>query len=146
MEEEYSLYKTKQRQELLEFMRKNTGQPLSVQQIYAYLQTGEKPVGLTTVYRYIDKLRREGKIRKYHLEGNPTPHYEYVEDSTEGLNFQCDKCGKIEHIACQNFLHTTAHMFEDHGIKVNTSKTIFYGECQECGNAPQDKKEGEPHV
>lgn len=126
-------YKTKQRQELLDFMRAHVGEHLSVHQIYAHFRQQDKPIGLTTIYRYIDKLSEEGLIRRYSPGDSSGASYEYIEEENPLISFHCDVCGKIEHIHCENFNHTAQHMFDDHGIRVNTRKTIFYGECHDCG-------------
>lgn len=139
-EGECVMYKTKQRQDLLDFMRSNVGQHVSIHQIYQHFKAQGKPIGLTTIYRYIDKLSEEGLIRKYNAAGANGASYEYVDEEQPRISFQCDVCGKIEHIQCENFNHTAQHMFEDHGIRLNTRKTIFYGECHECGERTTPNK------
>ncbi len=127
------MYNTKQRQELLQYLQNNVGVQLSSTQIYQYFQgEGKKPIGLSTIYRYIDALLKEGHVRKYYIEGDNTAYYEYVDPDAGTISFQCDSCGKIEHIHCSDFGHTKEHMLKDHGILVNTKKTVFYGECSAC--------------
>lgn len=128
------MYKTRQRSQLLEYIKSMIGTPISAADIYEHFKNTEQAIGLSTIYRYLDKLNKESLIRKYYLKDDQTAYYEYAKktSSQDSLNFQCDICGKVEHFSCKEFFSTQEHILKDHGISLNTSKTVLRGECKDC--------------
>lgn len=60
-------YKTKQKEIILNFFIENKNKHLTASDIVKYINSNEETVGMTTVYRYLDKLVSAGIIRKYFL-------------------------------------------------------------------------------
>ena len=69
-------YKTEQRKELLEFMVKNTNKFVKADDIEKYLKNRNISVGLTTIYRFLNSLEKQGKVRVEYREH--TKFYQYI--------------------------------------------------------------------
>ena len=102
-------------------------------------QTGES-VGLTTVYRHLEKLVAENKVEKYHIDGMKSACFCAVDESIgedeDNLTMKCQSCGDIVHFSCPDLSHLYAHFAEEHRISIDPRKTLFYGKCDKC-SAPQ---------
>ena len=58
-------YKTRQRANILEYLKENTGKHVTADEIINYFKKTKNPIGKSTVYRCIDSLVEENIIRKY---------------------------------------------------------------------------------
>lgn len=123
-------YRTRQRDIILELLKKNTDSHLSSEDVCEMLKsTGEK-VGATTVYRYLEKLYTEGKVQKYITD---RARYTYVDNNCrEHFHLKCTECGKVLCADCDFLAGLDLHIGQHHGFKVDTSKTVFYGICSKC--------------
>jgi Fur family ferric uptake transcriptional regulator len=132
-----SQYQTKQGNSLLEYLGKAPGRHFTVQEICAYFKNQDVPIGMTTVYRQLDKLVREGTVKKCVVDRNSPACYVYTEDTQpevlEGtVHCLCDRCGKLIHLHCSELAGLKEHLSEHHGFELNITKTVFYGICEEC--------------
>ena len=60
-------YHTKQREVILEFLQNSGSRHVSVEEVLEHLKAEGQKVGRTTIYRYMEKLTREGTLRKYFI-------------------------------------------------------------------------------
>ena len=126
-------YKTKQRTVIEALLEKNEGH-LTVEEICKKLEKSGDNVGRTTVYRTLEKLEREGIVRKYSAVGESCC-YQYIGGDSECNNhfhLKCEKCGKLIHLECSELISISGHISEHHGFSVNPLKTVFYGVCEVC--------------
>ena len=122
-------YNTKQKDRIHEIV-KNKNKSFTIKEIYDDLN---KEIGLTTIYRFITKLEKEGLVRKEaSIEGNA--YYEYLERCEEENHFylKCDNCGKLIHIDCDCISDLTKHILNEHSFSLNKKKIIINGLCKEC--------------
>ena len=121
-------YNTKQKDLILNVL-KNKKKEFTVKDIYDEL---DNKVGLTTIYRLVDKLVLEGRINKS-ISNNIT-YYQYLEDCNEENHFylKCDNCGRLVHIDCDCIVELSEHIFKEHNFKPNKNKIIISGICKEC--------------
>ena len=71
-------YKTKQREQLLDYMKTVPGKHFTVNDVCEYLHRQGSTIGQTTVYRQIEKMVDEGIMQKYVIDAMkanllPTP-------------------------------------------------------------------------
>lgn len=129
-------YNTKQSTELLEYLRSLGGEHVTAFVIHAYLKQAGKTVGLTTVYRQLDKLVAAGLVNKYALDGTSSACYEYLgEDGgchKQCFHCKCTVCGELVHLHCETMEGVSSHLSVNHGFELDTKRTVFYGICGKC--------------
>ena len=133
-------YNTKQRNKILSFLKANAARHLTVDDITFALSSLGISVGKTTVYRYMDKLANEGRVRKYFVSNSKSVCYEYIEDSTEchmHYHFKCTKCNHLLHVDCEMMDNVFLHMKSEHGFVADNTKTVIYGLCDSCAKAKE---------
>lgn len=125
-------YKTKQRDIILEVLVKNADKHLTCEEMCEMLRKDGKKVGMTTVYRYLEKLHREGMLTKYTAD-RESAKFSYAKESCRGhFHLKCTECGKTFCGDCSFLSGLVEHINDDHGFSVEPAKTTLYGVCKEC--------------
>lgn len=128
-------YNTRQKEYILEYLRAHAHGHVSVGDILTHLRESGREVGTTTVYRYLDRLCRSGEVRKYWIDETSGACYQYITDRhgcAEHFHLKCTKCGKLLHVDCAYLGEVGDHIGAHHGFRVDRSKTVFYGVCNDC--------------
>ena len=128
-------YATANRKKILDYLKGNHNRTLTVADIDAYLKACDSEVNITTIYRYLDKLEKEGTVIKYVAEKGSQATYQYVEQghNCEGhLHLQCVKCGKVIHLECHFMHEILEHVEKEHGFVMQCKNSIVYGKCKDC--------------
>ena len=122
-------YNTKQK-DLIFNKIKSKSDKFTVKEIYNELN-GE--IGLTTIYRFIDKLALD-KILTKSVDSKNTVYYQYVEKCNCENHFylKCDKCGILKHIHCECIKEITNHIFNEHNFNSSENGIIINGICDKC--------------
>ncbi|MBR1892904.1 MAG: transcriptional repressor [Lachnospiraceae bacterium] len=132
-------YKTRQMQEMLDFMKSVEGEHFTVQDICSHMKEQGVNIGTTTVYRHLDRMVSEGLVAKYVIEGTNSACFEYIghEHCCENscYHLKCEQCGKLIHLHCDEVKHFIDHISKEHDFLMNPARTIFYGLCGECRKA-----------
>ena len=133
-----SQYKTKQRAELTAFLMNRTGEHVTVNDITKHFEETGHPIGLTTVYRQLDKMVEEGIVNKYILESGSSACYEYVGDEEHAAgsgscyHCKCEKCCRLMQPHCTEIEEMIKHIEKNHSFVINPKRTVFYGLCEAC--------------
>ena len=130
-------YVTRQRGELLAYLETMRGVHVTVQDAYGHFRLCGRPIGLTTLYRQFERLVDEGVVRKYIIDKNSPACFEYagVRSGCHGpmcFHCLCERCGRLEHLKCEELEGISAHLAARHGFAVNPTRTVFYGLCADC--------------
>ena len=91
-------YNTKQGELILNLLKSSGGRHLTAEDISHILGERGCPVGKATVYRHLEKMLREGSVRKFVLHDGESACYQYVGDSADCCNhyhLKCSECGKL---------------------------------------------------
>jgi Fur family ferric uptake transcriptional regulator len=130
-------YSTKQREAVLEYLRLMKDSHVTAAGIaahFAHAEAGER-VGRTTVYRQLERLEREGLIRKYAGDAN-IACYQYTggdeHSAREHYHLKCESCGGLFHLQCQTLERIAEHILREHNFRVDSRKTVYYGICGDC--------------
>ncbi|MFR4350673.1 MAG: Fur family transcriptional regulator [Roseburia sp.] len=129
-------YATASRKKILEFLKGNSDRTVTAADIDDYLRGSGSEVNITTIYRYLDKLAKEGTLLKYVAEKGGKAAYQYVElghRCEEHLHLKCVKCGCIIHLECDFMYEISEHIKNDHGFVLECKNSILYGVCEKCG-------------
>ena len=128
-------YSTSSRKKILEILKKSKDKTITASQIGDQLKAMESEVNITTVYRYLDRLEKDGTVIRYASGQGTQASYQYVDQGQgcEGhLHLKCVKCGKILHLDCEFMKEISEHIQKDHGFSLQCKNSILYGICREC--------------
>lgn len=122
-------YNTKQKDLILNVI-KNQKHEFTIKDIYEELN---EKVGLTTIYRLVDKLIDE-KVLNKNISRDNTTYYQYLKECSEENHFflKCDKCGDLIHIDCDCIDDLSSHIFKKHKFVLNKENIIINGVCEKC--------------
>ena len=126
-------YRTRQRELIGEILRENSNGHLTVDEIVELLGARNAAVGRTTVYRCLERLTAEGKLRKYSAAGE-SACYQYIdgEECHEHFHLKCKCCGRLIHMECEHMHALSGHILNEHGFAVDPLCTVLYGICADC--------------
>ena len=128
-------YQTKQKELILQCMKEHADSYITIPQLEQLLKDKEQKVGLTTIYRNLDRLECERRLTKVSIEGYHGACYKYLpEDEASLFYLKCEGCGTVANIQCPELEHLYSHVVEEHHIKINPVKTMFYGKCESCSH------------
>ena len=137
-------YKTKQKTEIMDYLISMSGTHVTVSDVSRHFEKKGNPIGVTTIYRQLDRLAEEGVVNKYITDSTSPACYEYVEAEHKKIrggncyHCKCDKCGKLVHLHCEEIEDLIRHIEKNHKFSINPRKTIFYGLCDECRENEKD--------
>jgi Fur family ferric uptake transcriptional regulator len=131
-------YRTRQGQFILDYMRTLGDSHVTVNQLVRRF-AGEDGAGAgisqTTIYRQLEKLLAQGKIRKYLSGDGESACYQYVEEGRlcqEHFHLKCEVCGELVHADCDLLDTIDRHLLAEHDFQINALKTVLYGTCKKC--------------
>lgn len=133
-----SSYKTRQSEAILLYIASLSGTHVTAAQITAHFEGAGEAIALTTVYRHLDRLVGEGKIRRYIIDGISGASYQYIDETEnrkEYFYLKCEDCGGLTHLQCNEVNAFRQHIIEAHDFQINAVKTVFYGKCKDCFKA-----------
>ena len=125
-------YNTKSK-EIINEAIKNYPNGFTIKDLKEDLEKKELNIGLTTIYRALDRLTLDGVVTKFYDENNVT-HYKYVNDCLSETHFylKCQKCEKIYHVDCSCIDDLSIHILRQHKFKIDTKSIILEGLCENC--------------
>ena len=131
------IYKTKQREILLQYMKENSSGHITAAQVCEYLRAQGTSIGQATVYRQLEKMVDEGILNKYVIDGNTPACFEYVGENGHVhehacFHCKCEKCGRLIHMHCEELEGIASHLQSEHGFTLDPLRTVFYGVCEAC--------------
>ena len=128
-------YKTRQKAVIEELLVKNADRHLTADDITDMLKENGNDVGRTTVYRTLERLVSDNKVRRFAMPQGESACYQYIsmgETCHEHFHLKCNKCGALLHIECEQMSLLSGHIAEHHGFTVDNLKTVLYGVCRKC--------------
>ena len=122
-------YNTKQKNIIIDIIKKQE-KPFTIKDIYELLNS---KVGLTTIYRLVDKLVSENIVNKEIDKDNIT-YYQYLNECNEENHFylKCESCGDLVHIDCDCIKELSSHILKEHDFSLNKKHIIIDGICSKC--------------
>ena len=136
---EKSQYKTRQREELLNFLLTTDSDHITVGEVCGHFQRCGSPIGTATVYRHLERMVDEGLVNKYTIDAGSPACFEYIGAESHGgeacFHCKCEKCGRLIHLHCEELQGLSEHVLTHHGFRINPLRTVFYGVCDECREA-----------
>ena len=128
-------YKTKQRQKIEDCLKDNINHHMTVDDIVFYLVSKGDAIGKTTVYRTLEKLVKENKVRKYVTGKNESACFQYLGAShtcSQHFHLKCVDCGNLLHVESEKINQISQHIASEHGFFLDAAQTVLYGRCEIC--------------
>lgn len=136
---EQKSYITRQRLQVMECIALNRDKHMTADEIREKLKKNGVEIGKSTVYRTLEKLMEEGRVRKYISDDGKSSCYQYIDEDEDGdcvshFHLKCTRCGRLIHLECDYIKDIERHVFEHHRFMVDNTKTVLYGICGDCGH------------
>ena len=121
-------YNTKQKDLILSVIKKEKHE-FTIKDIYSKLDG----IGLTTIYRLVDKLV-ENKVLNKSISKDNITYYQYLEkcDCENHFYLKCDNCGDMIHIDCDCIEDLKNHIMKEYSFKPASDHIIINGLCKKC--------------
>lgn len=120
---------SKQREAVLEVIEKSKIHP-TAQEIYELVLKKEPKISRSTVYRNINILVEQGKIKKITMSLGPD-RYDYIYD--RHAHIICEKCGKVYDFYYNfNNNQILQSIEEQTKSKIEIKDIAIYGICENC--------------
>jgi len=130
-----SIYKTKAREKIIEFLKEHLEQRFTAREIYEAVCNSDAQVNRTTIYRNLDRLCDNGELMRFKEPNQEAWYYQYSTDHEhcdKHMHAQCSVCGRIFHLD-KPFVEVFAdEMFKEYGLDVSPADTIILGRCRKC--------------
>lgn len=125
-------YMTRQQQAVLHCIE-SCREGCTAAQLTELLHKQGQSIGLTTVYRQLEKLEQRGIVHK--IAADDGARYQYCSAHLSGRHcfvIKCERCGHMEHVHCDHLAQLYGHLAQEHHFQINPRRTLFYGLCSTC--------------
>lgn len=124
-------YRTKQRELVLEYLKKHRHCHTADDIIKALSEQGHA-VSKPTVYRTLDRFTVDGTVSRFINSVGESAVYRFNGCSGDHLHMKCLKCNNTICVDCAIFTDMQEHFSKHHAFTVDKTKTIIYGICSDC--------------
>jgi Fur family transcriptional regulator, ferric uptake regulator len=121
-------------QERILHLLKHLNRSLSAQDIYLELRNSDQSMGLATVYRSLDGLKREGLV---HVRTLASGESLYGAAHQDQHHLTCLECGASIPINECPVHHLESELQQSHSFKIYYHTLEFFGLCDRCTLAQQ---------
>lgn len=128
---------TRQREYVFDCLKNNADRHLTIQDIENILKKNSRSVGITTIYRHLNKLVELNKVKKFKLENQNSACYQYVSEygsQKQYFHLICSKCAGTMHFQNEKLNSIFREINENYDFNIDYPKSIFYGVCKQCVN------------
>lgn len=125
-------YMTRQQQAVLDCIAACPGGCATAMALADRLRSGGQSVGLTTVYRQLERLEKQGLVHKLVTDEGACWQYCDYHAHRDCILLKCEVCGAIQHMDCGHLGELYQHVLQQHHFRINPRRTLFYGLCDRC--------------
>jgi len=101
----------------------------TAEQVHARVRRRIKRISLGTVYRNLQKLAAQGRVRVVHL-GPRSTRFDAMLDPHQ--HFMCEACGAITDLPSEAPASAHPAALQRGGYRVTRQTTTFFGVCPNC--------------
>lgn len=133
-------YKTKQREQLINFLSKNPDKAFSAQQILDALC--DSSISQSSIYRNLVSLEEKNVLRRIFKENSREAHFQFIDNDEckNAIHVMCSNCGETFHIKPDVAKYVESEVSSGNNFHVDRTKTIIYGECESCWKKNHENK------
>lgn len=127
-------YQTKQYEIILDYLAQDAAKSATAKEINAACRAAGSTIGLATVYRQLEHLIKENKVKKIITEDGGATRFQFAAQGGQeaALYLKCNDCGELTPTDCKMLFNVFDHMGEEHGFQIDKTKSVLYGRCQRC--------------
>lgn len=128
-------YRTQYRSWILNYFEKHGDDMIPASEVFSEMRKEGLSINQATVYRNLDRLEENGKIRGHKLNRKEEKFYQYLEpghDCSHHLHLYCKRCGKVIHLDCSFMNEIEDHLMKEHGFLLDCSDSVLVGLCETC--------------
>ena len=126
-------YMTRQQQAVLKCIESCPGGRATAMDLMQMLRQEGQTVGLSTVYRQLEKLVAQGKVHKLLTEEGACYRYcDGGERKRDCFLLRCESCGRVLHADCGQLAALYEHLEQAHHFTIDPRKTVLSGLCDAC--------------
>ncbi len=115
---------------ILEVLEKEGGH-LSAAEIFFLIRSHHTGIGMATVYRNLELLRKMGVVRRLDF-GEGVGRYELI-GGEDHLHLVCEKCGRVWNVEEKDYLgRWRDFLFQNFGFSLHKGGISLYGICKNC--------------
>ena len=107
---------------------------VSAQQIHAQLRSAGQSVGLTSIYRAVQRLRDSGQIDETRTAAGEAV-YRRCAPAHHHHHLICDACGRAVELTSRATERWMAAVAHEHGFVVSSHQLEILGRCPSCQSA-----------
>jgi Fur family peroxide stress response transcriptional regulator len=101
----------------------------SAEQVYADIVTKYPSISRATVYRNLNMLVEEGKLRRIQVLGGPD-HYDHM--MGKHYHIQCIDCKEVGDVEVFSAIDLGEDELDLHGYELHSYEIVFNGICPDC--------------
>lgn len=136
-------YNTRQKRDMLAFLTNNNLKHYTLDELTQAMHEEGISAGKTTVYRFVETLAEQGRVRKY--QNGSESFYQYIEDDAgcgTHLHLMCRECGALYHVDCELVGELIHHVRDEHNFILDVWRTVLVGVCGECAGRREEGQNG----
>ncbi|HEY2476968.1 MAG TPA: transcriptional repressor [Candidatus Cybelea sp.] len=108
------------------------GRHLTPSEIYAKALRRRRGIGVSTIYRGLERLRDLGLISELHVPGVDGAAYE--PSGPRHAHFRCSRCGEIEDVPYAIPSRALKTLALQHRFTIESERVTFEGRCAACAS------------
>jgi Fur family transcriptional regulator, ferric uptake regulator len=120
----------------------------SAQDVYTHMKTDGDAIGLSTVYRHLQRLAEQGVVDAIHTAIGETIYRYCRRPADDGCHHHhhlvCTQCGHAEPIESDHVEQWAHDMAHKHGYAQTHHTIEIFGLCQQCGSQSPNSRKNEP--
>jgi Fur family ferric uptake transcriptional regulator len=106
------------------------GRHVTIADVHILAKTRRSSIGLSTIYRALERLEAQALVCKIVVPGGDTAHYEMAADSH--AHFHCEACGRLEDIEYRVPPTTVKRLARSRDVSVREASVYLRGRCAAC--------------
>ncbi|MBR3268720.1 MAG: transcriptional repressor [Oscillospiraceae bacterium] len=141
-------YQTKQKAHVLHYLEEHPESHITAAELVQALNQNGTPVGAATVYRQLERLEKQGLVRRYSSDDGGSACWQFGGAEAKAgtchshFHLKCTVCGVLIHLDCGHLSEITEHVRNDHGFTIDPARTTFYGLCSICAEKESQRNGG----
>jgi len=106
---------------------------VTAEEVYNFIKEEHPTIGKGTVYRNLNILAEEGKIRKVEIPGG-ADCFDFM--LKKHYHVKCIKCGNLFDVDMDEIKEMDSFIHDKHGFEFLDYDILFKGICSECQEDP----------